>query len=235
MDEPRRRGKTCRRSVTSAVPAGRCLRFFAANPPLKNGYGQDGNHSPGAMVRLICRASHFIQAMNMKLRTIQGACFCLALALPLVSLASDDRNQPGSDLNDGVETFSISCFGMPQQTTIDINECMAKKLAQIGWVKDKYLTAAAKRIEQDGRDDPAHLQKTLSAFNDEGQAWDNLIDKASTAAGIDSEGGTRSGAMMALRQQELIELQVHDIWQHWLRFEDSTPPILPEPKFKFGE
>ncbi|MFB5078310.1 hypothetical protein [Raoultella sp. C349492] len=171
----------------------------------------------------------------MGLRTIQGMFFSLALMLPLVSQASDERNQPSSDLNDGVETFSISCFGMPQQTTIDINECMAKKLAQLRWVKDKYLTTAAKRIAQGNRDDPLRLQKMALAFNDESKAWDNLIDKASTAAGIDSEGGTLRGTTVALRQEGLVELQVHDIWQHWLRFEDTTPSVLPEPRFKSDE
>ena len=38
-----------------------------------------------------------------------------ALIIPIASNASDALNQPSSSLNDGVETFFISCFDMPQE------------------------------------------------------------------------------------------------------------------------
>ena len=45
----------------------------------------------------------------------------VALIIPIASNASDALNQPSSSLNDGVETFFISCFDMPQETTTDMD------------------------------------------------------------------------------------------------------------------
>ena len=156
----------------------------------------------------------------------------LALCLPIVSYAADDRNQPGSILNEGVETFSIACAGMPQETTLDMDACMDVQLKQLSWVKDKYLARALNRLQQDNKDSPPRLQELTRALNDESQAWDTLIDKAAASTKADSAGGTISTVSISLRQIGLIELQIHDIWDHWLRFEDTTPPLLPEPKFK---
>ncbi len=159
----------------------------------------------------------------------------LALYLPIVSHAADDRNQPSSSLNEGVETFAIACFGMPQETTLDMNACMGAQLKQLSWVKDKYLTRALNRIQQDNKDSPQHLQELTTAFNDESKAWDTLIDKATTSTEVDSAGGTISGIRSSMRKIGLIELQIHDIWDNWLRYGDSTPPLLPEPKFKSAQ
>nr|WP_253907551.1 hypothetical protein [Klebsiella oxytoca] len=150
----------------------------------------------------------------------------------MASNASDASNQPSSNLSDGVETFSIACFGMPQQTTIDMDACLGAQLAQIEWVKDKYLVTAQNRLKQDNKDDPQLLQELTTAFQAETKAWTDLIERASASVKADSAGGTIVGSAVTTRQIGLYELQAHDIWEHWLRFEDSTPPLLPEPKFK---
>lgn len=150
----------------------------------------------------------------------------------MASNASDASNQPSSNLSDGVETFSIACFGMPQQTTIDMDACLGAQLAQIEWVKDKYLVTAQSRLKQDTKDDPQRLQELTNAFQAETKAWTDLIQRASASVKADSAGGTIVGSAVTTRQIGLLELQTHDIWEHWLRFEDSTPPLLPEPKFK---
>jgi hypothetical protein len=88
----------------------------------------------------------------------------LALILPMASNASDASDQPSSSLSDGVETFSIACFGMPQQTTIDMDACLGAQLTQVEWVKDKYLVTAQNRLKQDNKDDPQHLQELTTAL-----------------------------------------------------------------------
>lgn len=168
----------------------------------------------------------------MKRVTLINMFFSLVLIMPVASIASDDKNQPSSNLLDGVETFSIECFGMPQQTTIDMDACMGVEIDHANWVRDKYQAKALNRIQQDNKDDPLLQQKLTAAFNDESKAWSALIDKASTSVMIDSDGGTISGTASSIRQIGLIELQIHDIWENWLRFGDSTPPLLPEPRFK---
>ena len=156
----------------------------------------------------------------------------VALIIPIASNASDALNQPSSSLNDGVETFFISCFDMPQETTTDMDACQRVQLAQVSWVKNKYSVAALNRLKQDNKDDPQRLQELTASFNAESEAWTELIEKASKSVQVDYAGGTIAGTAVASRQIGLLELQSHDIWEHWLRSEDSTPPLLPEPKFK---
>ena len=155
----------------------------------------------------------------------------VALIIPIASNASDALNQPSSSLNDGVETFFISCFDMPQETTTDMDACqrVAGKTF-LNRVMDSV--AALNRLKQDNKDDPQRLQELTASFNAESEAWTELIEKASKSVQVDYAGGTIAGTAVASRQIGLLELQSHDIWEHWLRFEDSTPPLLPEPKFK---
>ena len=42
--------------------------------------------------------------------------------------------------------------------------------------------------------------------------------------------GTIRGAMSLTCETGLTDQRTHAIWQHWLQYMDSTPPILPEPK-----
>ncbi|MEH4205529.1 hypothetical protein POX65_00135 [Klebsiella pneumoniae] len=107
----------------------------------------------------------------MELLSLRNMLLSLALILPMASNASDASNQPSSNLSDGVETFSIACFGMPQQTTIDMDACLGAQLAQIEWVKDKYLVTAQNRLKQDNKDDPQLLQELTTAFQAETKAW----------------------------------------------------------------
>lgn len=172
----------------------------------------------------------------MKLRIIKRIVVSFALILPFASFAADNnKSQPPSVLTNGVEVFSIGCVGMPQETTLDMNDCMEKQVEQVNWVKNKYLSAASRKIEQDNENypdsDPAYFHRLVAAFNEESKAWNSLIDKASSASYISWEGGSIRTEKSLSRKIELIEFQVYNIWKNWLTYVDSTPPILPEPKF----
>lgn len=139
---------------------------------------------------------------------------------------------PTSQLKDGVETFNIACLGNPQQTTIGANDCLRTKRAQVEAIEDKYVSAVHQRIEAETDSPTGHVQKTLNAFDAENIAWGTLINKASQATATDWEGGTIRGIMGGEREIELVELRIHNQWENWLTFMDSTPAVLPEPKFK---
>lgn len=132
---------------------------------------------------------------------------------------------PGSALKDNAETFEIACPDNPQRTTIDMNDCMVTKRDAVKSVEAKYVSTARQRISamQDNQ--------TLNAFEAENKAWDILIDTASHATGVEWQGGSIRGVKATDREIALIELRIHNQWQNWLRYEDSTPPILPEPLF----
>lgn len=160
-----------------------------------------------------------------------------SVAIVLFSLATqviadtDNAALPGSRLDNGVETFRIGCPGNPGQTTMDMNICYGEMKAQVKTIKNRYLTAAQKRITE-GSDEPAgQIRKVLDAFDAENKAWDSLEEKASTATATFWEGGSMRGIMGADREIRLIELRIHNQWANWLQYEDSTPALLPEPKF----
>ncbi|MGK3112218.1 lysozyme inhibitor LprI family protein [Candidatus Pantoea formicae] len=132
---------------------------------------------------------------------------------------------PSSVLKDNAETFEIACPDNPQQTTIDMNDCISTKRDAVKSVEAKYISTARQRIVE------TKDNQTLDAFEAENKAWDNLIATASQATYAEWQGGTIRGVKSTDREIKLIELRIHNQWQNWLRYEDSTPPLLPEPLF----
>lgn len=155
-----------------------------------------------------------------------------AIQLPANAADNDDRNQPGSRLENGVEIFAINCSGMPQETTIDIDECQAKKISQLDWVLNKYQSTTVERISSENKDNAAHKKSLEAAYSEETQAWSALVNAASKSVEVDYEGGTISTSLSNERRIHLLELQIHDMWQTWLTYMDSSPALLPEPKFE---
>lgn len=157
----------------------------------------------------------------------------LVLGHSFLSFAAGAKTDvlPGSVLENGVETFTIDCSGNPQQTTIDINECYGTKLAQVEAIQRKYVAMIRKKIAAGLNQPPGHARKILDAFDAENNAWVQLQDAAATATYTDWEDGTIRGIKSADRKLSIIELRVHNQWENWLRYEDSTPAVLPEPRF----
>jgi hypothetical protein len=155
--------------------------------------------------------------------------------IPLVILLGYSLNSyaevplPSSELKDNAEIFEIACPDNPQQTTIDMNDCVGTKRDAVKSVEAKYVGTARQRISA------TEDSQTLNAFEAENKAWDTLINTASQATGIEWQGGTIRGMKATDREIALIELRIHNQWQNWLRYEDSTPPVLPEPLFHNAE
>lgn len=149
-----------------------------------------------------------------------------------VNAATGDAKLPVSRMDNGVETFRIGCPGNPQRTTIDMNMCYAEMKTQVKKINNKYLMAARERIVGAGYESADLISKKLDAYDAENEAWDLLEEKASAATFSFWEGGSIRGVKGAEREIRLIELRIHNQWENWLQYEDSTPAILPEPKFE---
>jgi len=145
---------------------------------------------------------------------------------------------PLSSTQNNVETFQLDCPGNPKNTTADMNDCYGHKDEQVISIQIKYEAAARKRLE-DEVNNPLYsephlhepLQKTLDAYDAETKAWDKLREIASKATYTNWEGGTIRGVMSSRRDIEIRELRIHDVWENWLLYMDSTPAVLPEPMF----
>lgn len=125
--------------------------------------------------------------------------------------------------------FSVSGFnddGRPDCTnpitTNEVDICIALEAEAEQEILEKYLNAARQRFPDN--------ETWIATFNQAQKAWISYRD-----AYCDSiyeywiEGSIR-GAQYNLCLKKLTKLRVHVIWEDYLTYPDSTPPILPEPQ-----
>ena len=109
-------------------------------------------------------------------------------------------------------------------TTLQIDDCLAGALGQAEAMLHRYRAAAQARVAQEGgsADTPAAFAKAEAA-------WTAYKDAECTAVFDNwSEATIRAGKETGC-EIELTRLHTHTLWREWLTFEDSTPPVLPEP------
>ena len=141
-------------------------------------------------------------------QTEQGTIEMLLALAMIVSLQPDDV-QP-------------NCSG----NTLEINACLGEKRDRSEKRLQNYVRAAIDRhIDQDGKSDSVALgiQASQTAF----EAY-----RAIECAAVYErwKEGTIRGAMGSSCATELTDQRTRTVWENWLRYMDSTPPILPEPK-----
>jgi hypothetical protein len=162
--------------------------------------------------------------------------FCLLILLSymsfgLINFSFAKIPLPPSELKDNVEIFQINCPGNPKVTTIDMNNCFSTMRENVKAIEAKYVNMARQHITSGTNTAKEQDHKTLMAFEAENKAWGNLISAASNATETKWDEGTIRGVKGTSREIQLIEQRIHNQWDNWLRYEDSTPPVLPEPKF----
>lgn len=109
-------------------------------------------------------------------------------------------------------------------STPEINECLAGKVEKSKARLDQYLQAALDRY--DGGDEAA-VRLGIKASQDAFEAY-RSIECATILEHW--KGGTIRGVMILSCEIGLTDQRTHTVWQHWLQYADSTPPILPEPR-----
>lgn len=106
-------------------------------------------------------------------------------------------------------------------TTLAMNDCMAGIRARAGERKDRYLAAAIARHE-DRPELVAMIEASDAAFE--------AYRKAECAAVYkDWEDGSIRNIMALTCDIGLIDERTRTIWQSWLTYMDSSPPVLPAP------
>ena len=111
-------------------------------------------------------------------------------------------------------------------TTLAINQCLAAVRERAAKREKQYFEAAiAGRTGLTARmTERERLMRAAQAHAGE------YRKKACAAVYEEWKDGTIRNAMMLRCEIRLIDHRTHDIWQNWLTFMDSTPPLLPEPK-----
>ena len=106
-------------------------------------------------------------------------------------------------------------------TTVAVNACLDAKLKRANARLDRYVQAAIHRYE----DEPA-VRRGILASQKAFEAYRKI--ECDTVFEQWKEGTIR-GSMLLGCQIALTDDRTHEVWQHWLEYLDSTPPILPEP------
>ncbi|MEP2735180.1 MAG: lysozyme inhibitor LprI family protein [Erythrobacter sp.] len=106
-------------------------------------------------------------------------------------------------------------------TTIAMNECMAGILAKAETQRQKYASAAYTRL--------AKQPEVRAEFAVSEASFSHYRDAECGAVYERWKSGSIRGLMSLTCRIELTDRRSQTIWNNWLTFMDSTPPLLPEP------
>ena len=108
-------------------------------------------------------------------------------------------------------------------TTRDVEQCLATGFARADAELNRYYAAAVARLtrEQD--------TTTLAKLRASERAWIAYRDAECDAVLNSWKGGTVRGAMTLGCRTRITEARTLEVWENWLTYVDSTPPVLPRP------
>jgi len=106
-------------------------------------------------------------------------------------------------------------------TTIAINQCMNQELIFANETMDKYLEKSLQRYSNDS--------VSLTSIKNGQEAWIVYRDTHCDAVYDTWRDGTIRTAMGLGCKLRLTNERTRTLWVSFLTYEDSTPPILPEP------
>ena len=132
---------------------------------------------------------------------------CLIFALASLSFTVSAENQ------------AIDCNNA--MNTLEINHCAAVKLDLAQAELDKYLKTSLEH----NASDPELVQAIKFAQKD----WQAYMSSHCDSVYTQWREGTIRGVMAISCKTELTKQRTHEIWQNFLSYMDSTPPVLPEP------
>ncbi|MGL4473690.1 MAG: lysozyme inhibitor LprI family protein [Shewanella sp.] len=106
-------------------------------------------------------------------------------------------------------------------STIEINECAALTLAKAQAQLTEYLAASLTHNADD--------TELVAVINTAQQTWQQYMTAQCDAIYTQWRDGSIRGLMALSCKTKLTQLRTHEIWENWLTYMDSTPPVLPEP------
>jgi uncharacterized protein YecT (DUF1311 family) len=122
--------------------------------------------------------------------------------------------------------------------TVEINECLAVELEAAEAKMRQYFAEARARFidsvnEEYREDDAASKKAAIAEFDAAQKSWLAAREQHCSSVYYYWQSGTIRGAMHARCLIQLTEIRTRLIWQEWLTYMDSTPPLLPEPPTGF--
>lgn len=117
------------------------------------------------------------------------------------------------------EEYALDCDHA--KTTIDMNECAALELNGEQEKLNHYLEASLKHYEND--------LKLVQAIQTSQKDWETYLSSHCSAIYTQWRDGSIRSMMSLSCKIKLTKQRTHEIWESYLTFMDSTPPILEEP------
>lgn len=106
-------------------------------------------------------------------------------------------------------------------TSIEMNICSAKEVETVEKNLEQYLQKAIERY--------AGQDKVIETIKKSQEQW-SIYSKAHCESVYEIwSGGTIRGVMYSRCMLSLTKQRTHTIWSSYLKYQDSTPPLLPEP------
>jgi len=109
-------------------------------------------------------------------------------------------------------------------STLEINYCAGLELGRAEDEMNAYLQASFKHNSYD--------PELVKAMKDAQLAWQGYVDSHCDSVYIQWREGTIRGVMGLTCQTQLTKQRTHVIWENFLTYMDSTPPVLPEPSLE---
>lgn len=109
-------------------------------------------------------------------------------------------------------------------TTREVEQCLAADLARADAELNRYYAAAVTRLTKE------RATTALAKLRASERAWIAYRDAECDAVYEWWSRGTIRGAMTLGCRTRITKARAMTIWQNWLTYADSTPPILPKPK-----
>lgn len=107
-------------------------------------------------------------------------------------------------------------------TTIEMNICSAREIEAVEKNLEQYLQKAIERY--------ARQSKVVAAIKKSQEQW-SVYSKAHCDSVYEIwSSGTIRGVMYSSCMLSLTKQRTHTIWSSYLQHQDSTAPLLPEPK-----
>ena len=116
--------------------------------------------------------------------------------------------------------YPAGCLDL--KTTAELNECRQQQIAAANSKLEKYLLAAKEQARQ--IDD-----RNAALIDDEQKLWLAYRDKHCGNVYDMWRMGSMRYEVSNVCMLEVTQERTVDVWRAYLTYQDSTPPVLPDP------
>jgi len=107
-------------------------------------------------------------------------------------------------------------------TTLEINNCLSLKMENAEKVLNKYFVESKNNYKE--------YPEVIAAISNSQNEWLEYRKAHCSSIYEIYKEGTIRGVMHGECMLGITYTRTHELWENYLTYPDSTPPILPEPK-----